>query len=44
MTKLFPIILITLDFCASVVYGFKGDLRHCIYWLAAMTLTLCVTF
>lgn len=42
--KLFPTILIALDVCASVPYAFKGDIRHTIYWLAAATLTACVTY
>ena len=44
MTKLFPTILIVLDVCAAVPYAFKCDFRHFIYWLAAATLTACVTY
>lgn len=43
-TKLFPIILITLDVAAAGVYAFHGDWRHTVYWLAAATLTTTVTF
>lgn len=43
IVKLFPIILIILDVCAGLVYGYNGDWRHFTYWLAAATLTLCVT-
>lgn len=34
----------TLDFGASIVYLFNGDYRKAIYWLAAATLTITVTF
>lgn len=44
MTKVFPIILIILDFSAGIVYGFNQDWRHMVYWWAAATLTACVTF
>jgi len=44
MEKAFPIALIILDFCAAIVYGFAGDVRHAVYWLSAGVLTLCVTF
>lgn len=41
---LFPAILIGLDIAAAFVYLFHGDWRRFIYWLAAATLTACVTF
>ena len=44
MIKFFPIILIILDFAASAVYAFHGDVRHAIYWASAGVLTICVTF
>ena len=44
MTKLFPKILIILDVCAAVPYACNGNIRHMIYWLAAATLTACVTY
>ena len=44
MEKLFPTILIILDFMASTVYGFQGDVRKCIYWAAACALTVVVTY
>jgi len=44
MEKVFPIALIILDFCASGVYCWQGDVRHAAYWLAAGVLTICVTF
>lgn len=43
MTLIFPITLIILDVCAAAVYAYTGDWRHCIYWLAAAILTMCVT-
>jgi len=42
--KLFPTILISLDVCAAVPYAFRCDWRHTVYWLAAATLTACVTY
>ena len=42
--QLFPVILITLDVAAAVVYLWHGDLKRTIYWLAAATLTATVTF
>ncbi len=44
MEKLFPIVLIVLDFLAAYVYGLQGDVRHSVYWLCAGVLTICVTF
>lgn len=43
ITKLFPLTLAFLDLCAAVVYLLHADVRHGIYWLSAMTLTLTVT-
>ena len=43
MKTLFPIILIVLDFCAAIVYGYYGDWRYFTYWCAAGVLTVCVT-
>ena len=40
----FPVVLITLDVLAAVVYGFSGDIRKVIYWGAAAILTAAVTF
>jgi len=42
--KLFPVILMFLNLCASVVYFYHGDIRHGIYWVTACILTACVTF
>ena len=44
MKNLFPVILIILDFGASVVYFANGDIRRGVYWIAAACLTCCVTF
>jgi hypothetical protein len=44
ITKIFPVILITLDVAAALVYCWHGDLKRTIYWLAAATLTATVTF
>jgi hypothetical protein len=42
--QLFPSALIVLDLCAALVYAWGRDWRHGLYWLAAATLTACVTF
>lgn len=44
MTKLFPTILIILSVCAGIVYAWKGDARHAIYWFAAAALNSSVTY
>jgi len=44
MIKLFPTILIVLDLGASIVYLCNGDIKKAIYWIATMTLTICVTY
>jgi hypothetical protein len=44
MTKIFPIVLMTLDVLAALGYAWSQDWKHTIYWLAAATLTACVTF
>lgn len=41
---LFPTVLIALDVAASIPYAVRGNLRMMIYWLAAATLTACVTY
>lgn len=41
---IFPTVLIVLDVCAAVPYAVRGNLRMAIYWLAAATLTACVTY
>lgn len=42
--QIFPSVLIALDVFAGIVYAFDGDIKRFIYWLAAATLTACVTF
>ncbi len=42
--KVFPVSLIVLDVCAALVYLWNKDYRHCVYWLSAAVLTICVTF
>ena len=42
--KIFPTILIILDVAAAIVYATKGDVRKIIYWLAAASLTLVITY
>jgi len=44
MTKLFPTILICLDFASAAIYLTNGDFKKTIYWVAAGVLTICVTF
>jgi len=41
--QLFPYTLAFLDLCAAIVYFAQGDVKHGVYWLAAMTLTITVT-
>lgn len=43
-SRIFPGVLIILDVLAAIVYGFDGDIRKIIYWLAAAVLTAAVTF
>ena len=42
MKYLFPITLIFLDFLASAVYLFNGDIRNALYWAFAGGLSICV--
>lgn len=44
MSKLFPTIIIALSLGAAIVYAVKGDVRHAIYWFAAATLNISVTY
>ena len=41
---IFPTVLIALDVAAALPYVLRGNLRMMIYWLAAATLTACVTY
>lgn len=42
--QILPTVLMTIDVMAGVVYAFNGDLKRCIYWLAAAVLTATVTY
>lgn len=42
--KIFPTILIFLDLAAALVYLMDGDVKRCVYWVSAATLTYCVTY
>jgi hypothetical protein len=42
--KILPTLLIIIDILAAMPYGFAGDWRMCVYWLAAATLTYVVTW
>lgn len=41
---IFPTVLIALDVGAAIVYAKTCNWRMMIYWLAAATLTACVTY
>jgi len=41
--KLFPTILIIIDFLAAFIYLVNFDYKHFLYWVAAGILTLMVT-
>ena len=42
--KLFPLAMIALSLAAGIVYAWHGDLRRCVYFLAAAVLTASVVF
>ena len=42
--KVIPIVLIILDIGAAGVYAYCHDWKKAVYWVAAATLTACVTF
>ena len=44
MEKVFPTILMALDFIAAVPYALRGDAKMFVYWIAAGVLTLAVTW
>lgn len=44
MEKIFPTVLMVLDFLAAVPYAIKADVRMVVYWVAAGVLTLAVTW
>lgn len=41
---IFPLLLITLDIGAGIVYAAAGDYKKLIYWLAVAVLNIAVTF
>ena len=41
---IFPLVLITLDIGAAIVYAVNKDFKMCVYWIAAAVLNCCVTF
>lgn len=43
-SRILPIIIIALSIGAGIVYAIKGDLRHAVYWFAAATLNIAVTY
>ena len=43
-TKIFPLILIILQFAAAVMYGVAKNGRMAVYWFAAAVLNVAVTF
>jgi len=42
-TYLFPSLSIALNLGAATMYAFSSDWNRTIYWLAAATLTTCIT-
>ncbi|MBQ0066826.1 MAG: hypothetical protein KBS60_01370 [Phascolarctobacterium sp.] len=42
--KFFPTVMILLDLCSAVVWGYHGNIRQVIYWVAAAVLTASVTY
>lgn len=41
---IFPATLMALDIMAAIVYLCSGDVKKCIYWIAAAVLSFTVTF
>lgn len=44
ITRFFPLAMLVLSACASVVYAWDGDWRHAAYWAFATGITASVTF
>lgn len=42
--QIFPTVLMSLDILAGIAYAFDGDLKRCVYWIAAAVLTATVTY
>lgn len=43
-TKIFPTILMILQFIAAIPYTIEGNARMAVYWIAAGVLTLALTY
>jgi hypothetical protein len=43
-SRVFPAIMLVLNVCAAGGYALGGDWRQCIYWLAAATCLVCITY
>ena len=44
LSKILPTVLIVIDVAAGIVYACHGDIKRCVYWLSAATLTATVTY
>jgi len=44
MEKILPILMVIMSFSASIIYFYKGDVRHGIYWIGSGILISAVTF
>lgn len=42
--QILPTVLMSIDIAAGLVYMVRGNVRLFVYWVAAATLTACVTF
>lgn len=42
--QILPTVLMSIDIAAGLVYLVRGNVRLFMYWVAAATLTACVTF
>lgn len=42
--QILPTVLMSIDIAAGLVYLVRGNVRLFVYWVAAATLTACVTF
>lgn len=43
-TKIFPTILMILQFVAAIPYAIEGNIKMAVYWIAAGVLTLALTW
>ena len=44
LAKILPTVLIVIDVASGIIYACHGDIKRCVYWLAAATLTATVTY